>query len=999
MSLLFVCYSVYAQNPSQIDVLTTDDGLPFRSITCMAQDKNQMMWFGTEVGLIRYDGNNFKVYNSDRTNPFYIENEQIGDNIEIDDTANILWFFANLKLYNLDLTTNKVTAFNGSHGIKGDVVNLLRTEDGSIWIKTEDYLTANKDEAKHYLQKLINDKFEVKATVSRIQSGNSTLTKDRKGHIILNLDQGSFKFNANGELLDTYKLSTFNWQGNISNFTLSYFDKNNKQYFFSQKEFGIFTLSEDGLSSKHILNNGVLFYQGIQDDEDQIWFSGDTDLFRMDTNGVFKDYTQQLRSTLEYSKINMLFIDANKLLWVATDNGLFKIRIEDGLFTSVFASKNQGWGNTMRGIFEDANGTIYVKSESQNKILFKTIAGKIDTLHLNLEKNALEISQYVSIFYALDENKKNAFTLGLGLMKINLETGATKIYDEFKSSIDLRSQNPIIKLRNGKLLFGQSLSQLILFDPETEAYSMPFENKNIENDFADFRFFKESKTDDVIWIGTRSDGLLKVNMNGGVETQFSKDTNPRISRNYILAVDEDLEGNIWIGTYGGGLNYLSADGKTIKTFTKNNGLPDNNVVGFLFDDNQNMWISTYNGLCYFNPTTEVFQNFYAEDGLTHFEFNYSSFYKDSNGNFYFGGMNGLNKFKPNEVLKQSETPNMRFTEFSGYNSKTKTDFKTDFNQTKLSTLEISPYDQYFEVNWTMPSYFQNNKNTYSTKLEGFENRWFYHGNSSSIRYNKLPAGDYVLNVKGKDSRGNESPSILSIPITVKQIFYKKWWFIALAILAVIAIMSSIFRYRFKQAMAMERLRTKISSDLHDDVGSLLSGLAMQTELMEINASEADKLKLQKIAGISRNAISQMRDLVWSIDSRRETVNDLIERMHELAEELLLPKDITFQIVSSSIRNPNRRLIAQTKQALFLIYKEAITNILRHSDATHVKIALTNTFKGCEFTIKDNGSKKESYKSTGLGLSNMVMRAEKLKGDIVFKRENGFCVELHLPFNM
>ncbi|WP_306465075.1 sensor histidine kinase [Gelidibacter salicanalis] len=212
-------------------------------------------------------------------------------------------------------------------------------------------------------------------------------------------------------------------------------------------------------------------------------------------------------------------------------------------------------------------------------------------------------------------------------------------------------------------------------------------------------------------------------------------------------------------------------------------------------------------------------------------------------------------------------------------------------------------------------------------------------------------------------------------------------------------MFALFRYRFQQALAMERLRTKISSDLHDDVGSLLSGLAMQTELMEINASEADKFKLRKIAGISRNAISQMRDLVWSIDSRRETIRDLIERMHELAEELLLPKDISFHIDSSNIKSPNKKLLASTKQNIFLIYKEALTNIVRHSDATNVSISITNSSKGCDFMIKDNGSKKASYKSTGLGLSNMVLRAEKLKGSLKFKQENGFGVYLHLPFYM
>jgi two-component sensor histidine kinase len=653
----------------------------------------------------------------------------------------------------------------------------------------------------------------------------------------------------------------------------------------------------------------------------------------------------------------------------------------------------------MRGIFEDANGTIFAKCESKNKLIYKTRDGKIDTLQIKLNRQSLDAIKYTANFYVLDAKKEHVFTLGESLLKINLKDGSTKSYDEFSKNVTFKGQNPLIKLNDGKLLFGQSLSRLALFDPETETSTLVFNSAHIETDLADFRYFKESKSDSIFWIGTQNNGLLKVHLSGRVEKTYTTATTPSISKNYILVIDEDTDGSLWVGTYGGGLNHISADGNTIKMYTKFQGLADNNVVGILPDNENSLWIGTYNGLSHFDKTAETFQNFYTEDGLTHYEFNYTSFFKDREGNFYFGGMNGLNTFKPKEVLKQSALPKLRLTSASGYNNRTKSSFSTDYTQTQFKALELSPYDQYFEINWTMPSYFQNQKNTYSTKLEGFEDQWFYQGNSASIRYNQLPAGVYNLNIKGKDSRGNESASIISIPITVRQIFYKKWWFIALMGLTVIGIMYSIFRYRLQQALAMERLRTKISSDLHDDVGSLLSGLAMQTELLEINASEADKFKLQKIAGISRSAISQMRDLVWSIDSRRERIEDLIERMRELAEELLLPRDISFQMDSSNIKNPNKKLPAQTKQNIFLIYKESITNILRHSDATKVIVTLRNNSKGCQLIIQDNGSKKESYKSTGLGLSNMVMRAEHIKGAVSFKTENGFSVHLNLPLQL
>ncbi len=999
VGLLLVGHTIYSQNPSQVDILTTDQGLIFRDVTSITQDKHEAMWFGTDLGLVRYDGYNFKVYNSDIKNPFYIEEQLITGEMVMDTVADALWFMGNEKLFKLQLTTDAVIAYGSEQNIKGKLLRLLQTKDGSIWIMTDDFLTVKSGNAKQYLQKLSNGKFEVKATIPRTKRAYSRLIEDEKGHLLWSVPNGSLQFDADGNLLNTFKLASYTWNDTDLNFTVSFYDRDNTHYYFPQNEKGISSFNEIDRTSKRILDCTNQIYYAIEDHQKHIWFAGNKELYRMSPEGDFTDYTAQLESRFKYSKINDLFIDANNLLWIATDNGLFKIRIGEELFTPLFTSKNQGWGNTMRGIFEDANGTIYAKCESKNKLIYKTKSGKIDTLQIKIDKRSAEGFKYTANFYVLDDAKQNVFTLGNNLLKINLQSGIVKNYDEFSPNVTFKGQNPLIKLKDGNLLFGQSLTRLVLFNPETETSKTVFESADLETDIADFRFFKESQKDSIVYIGTQNDGLLKIHLSGRLDKQFTTNSDPSISRNYVLVVEEASNGGIWAGTYGGGLNHISLDEKMVTTYTKAQGLPDGNIVGILPDETNGLWISTYNGLSHFDQNTEIFQNFYAEDGLTHYEFNYASFFKDSAGNYYFGGMNGINTFKPNEVLNKSEPLKLRILGVSGYNSKDKNRFKTDYSQSDFKKLQLSPYDQYFEINWTMSSYFQNTKNTYSTKLEGFEDQWFYQGNSAFIRYNQLPAGDYVLKVKGKDSRGNESASILSIPIEVQQIFYKTWWFIALVSLVILGIMYSIFRYRLQQALVMERLRTKISSDLHDDVGSLLSGLAMQTELMEINASEADKFKLQKIAGISRNAISQMRDLVWSIDSRRERAEDLIERMRELAEELLLPREISFQMDSSTIKNPKKKLPAQTKQNIFLIYKEAITNILRHSDATHVAVSITNVSKGSHFIIKDNGSKKECYRSTGLGLSNMTMRAENIKGNVQFDHENGFEVKLFLPFTL
>ncbi len=996
--LLFAHLFSLAQNPWQIDVLTTEQGLPYRDIKCITQDQSESMWFGTELGLLRYDGYNTRLYNSNKTNPFFIEEEDIKGEMVIDNTSNHIWYIANEKLFKLDPSTDQVITYNGIHNIKGSIVHLMKNIDGSIWIVSDDFLTAKNGNAKQYLQKLTNDHFEIKYSIPRDKLALSRLISDQQGNILWGTPNGSLKFDADGNYKTKFNLSRYQWYGSDLNFNISFYDSANNHYFFPQQSAGIFTLDENTLKREHIFNKKIQFYYAVEDYQKQLWFAGETELYRMSADGEFTDYTEQLKARFEYTKIRGIFIDATKLLWVATDNGLFKIRIGEELFKPLFKANSGGWGNAMRGIFEDNNGTIFAKCEIKNKIFFKTQNGTVDSLSIKLDKQSLDAFKHTANFFVTDDQKKHVFTLGETLLKINLKDGSVKSYDEFRNYVTFKGQNPLIKLRNGKLLFGQSLSQLVMFDPKNETSTLIFQDSIVEHDSSNFRYFEESKVDSIVWIGSQSDGVLKVHLSGRVEKHYTTETIPKISRNYIRVIHEDNNGNLWVGTYGGGLNYISADGNTIKTFTTSQQLPNNNVVGLLSDDENGLWISTYNGLSHFDKTTEIFQNFYTEDGLTHFEFNYASSFKDSGGNFYFGGMNGINTFKPNEILRESDPPKLRLLGASGYNNKNKSRFVKDYSKTKFKILELSPYDQYFEINWTMNSYFQNQKNTYSTKLEGFEDRWFYQGNSTSIRYNQLPAGDYILKIKGKDSRGVDSASVLSIPISIGQIFYKKWWFISLIIVLVFSLLYLFFQYRLNQALAMERLRTKISSDLHDDVGSMLTGLAMQTEMLEMQTSNSiDKNRLHQITILSRNTISQMRDLVWSIDSRRDTLSDLLERMRELAEELLLPVNINYTFTADDL-NLQRKINFNCRRNLFLIYKEAINNIVKHSKAENVKIEFTNKKGVCNFSIKDDGCGNSVENCTGLGLANMKMRSKSINATLEFETQDGFGINLSLPYS-
>ena len=217
----------------------------------------------------------------------------------------------------------------------------------------------------------------------------------------------------------------------------------------------------------------------------------------------------------------------------------------------------------------------------------------------------------------------------------------------------------------------------------------------------------------------------------------------------------------------------------------------------------------------------------------------------------------------------------------------------------------------------------------------------------------------------------------------------------MCILIITGIIYAGFKYRIEQALKVERLRVKISSDLHDDVGGILSGLAMQTEILELTTDEKVKPKLKRIGELSRSAMSRMRDTVWAIDARKDKLENLIDRMNEHAEETLSPKDFYYEIETKNL-DLKTNIPTDVRQNVYLIYKEAITNVAKHSNGNKVKVLLLQNDGRFEMTIHDNGKVKEKeYKTTGLGQNNMQMRAKQLGATLITDPSDGFKVFLRM----
>ncbi len=987
-----------AQTLSQIETITTDNGLPFRDVKSVAQDSLGFMWFGTAQGLLKYDGYSFKVYNSNPNNPNFIENEQFTDHNLVYQGNNLIWFVANDNLFTINTQTDSITAYGKTQGIKGDVFDLHIDYKKQVWIVTDDHWISKSEDTYQYLQKFDESLgFIALDSVRRANREFTRLISDRDNKLWwLTEERGSQQYTEEGERLENKTLSIFEDDKEINSRGTSFFDAENQHYYFPSKK-GI--IRYDTLKNKwqSLFDEPKSIDRAIVDKEGNTWFSGDTIVYRKERLGSITNITNTIQERLDFTRISQLFVDNNGLLWLTTDKGIVKMRIKPKIFKQLFKSDETGWGNSMRAMFETKAGEIIAMYERDKRlIVFDAQGNQIRELNLWGDYDAATNPLFGARFFTIDLAKNYVYTVNESLVKIRLSDGFTQVLPEFDNRLNITGQSPIITLKDGRLLFGFTLSKLTLYNPETGTHELVFKN-SVAKDYVHFRYFLESKSPGIIWAGTLNDGLFKINLNGTIEEQYNLTSNPPLNKNNIMVVHENEDESLWLGTFGGGLVYLHPDQNEAIVYDVSSGLPNDNVVGIL-PYNEHFLVSTYDGLSFFNTESKTFQNYFVEDGLTHNEFNYASFFKDSNGAHYFGGMNGVNRFDPKDLIKAPlETP-ILLSNITRYNSESNNIQKTDLSATQDIKLEISPYDQYFQVNWTIPNYFKNTENQYLTRLEGFEDTWFSQGANPYVRYNKLPAGDYVLNVKGADFSGSENSNILKVPITVAPIFYKTWWFIALCVLLLLAIIYGIFQLRVRQLFAIEELRTEISSDLHDNLGSTLTGIAMQTELLEANANDENRSKLNKIASTSRDAISQMRDLVWSIDNRRERTADLLERMEEVADEFLLPQGIHFKIEKNDL-NLTKKLSVSAKQHMFYIYKEAITNILKHAKAKNVIIKITNQDGFGTLVIKDDGVVNDKKTPTGFGLINMKRRAQKMDATIHFVKDNGFEIHLKLPFKL
>jgi signal transduction histidine kinase len=293
------------------------------------------------------------------------------------------------------------------------------------------------------------------------------------------------------------------------------------------------------------------------------------------------------------------------------------------------------------------------------------------------------------------------------------------------------------------------------------------------------------------------------------------------------------------------------------------------------------------------------------------------------------------------------------------------------------------------------------KNQYAYMLEGHDKDWIYTDASKRFaNYTNLEAGEYTFRVKATNNDGVWNKKGVAVKLIITPPWWQTWWFRFLCILTVALIVFAILYARLQKIRDIHRIRNRIASDLHDDLGATLSSISIMSEL--VNQQIKDQLPqasslLEKIGSSSRNMIESVNDMVWAINPKNDSFENVIKRMRSFASEILSAKDIAFHFDfdKNLLRS---KLKTDTRRNFYLVFKEAINNIAKYSFATNAFVMLWNRENNFKMTIRDDGNGFDlNSVLRGNGLTNMQQRAAIMKAKFNLESIPGKGTIIELEF--
>lgn len=966
--LAFFSASVFGEK-IPFKYLTTADGLAHNRVTRIFQDRKGFLWFATWEGLSRFDGYNFVNYGTQDG----LANQIINDITQ--DKQGRIWAAANdggISRLTDETSTDdfgssrseKFTTFRvGSTYFSNKVNRFLIDSKNNLWCLTDDglYRAAVSDKPVFSL---------VKANPTPLQDfGSNALFEDKQGNIWFTIYHELFEIRGENEIINHGAIKGF--EGDYISNAIQ--DKKGKIFVLGWEN-GLFEFVSSTSQWRKISSDlqGISYFSAlIEDDENSLWFGGGGGLLKLSNGKITKYSTEQ---GLSGNSINSLFQDREGNLWIGDMlSGINKFSGE-AIVSYPIASTTDDIQkqNFIQNILKpnDSSGTRFLSS-------FFTIlySDKKWRISYNINNQSPLLNPVMHLQNGKEINVTEFFD------KPPKEDESISFYDDERGVLWFS--------KNGGFIY--RMNSAVLGKSEIEKFPCDISNQKVS-----FDLIIDDRRGN-LWLFRR--GLLPTRLRNGQCKIFTAES--KIPDFNARSVFLDSRGWLWIGTRYEGVAVTKnpeAEIPDFKFYTVEDGLLSSSVWSITEDESGRIYLSTGRGLNRFEPNTERWQSYTPKDGLL--SDSIEVLIKDSQGRIWIITPNGISKFDPDLERKTLSAPPIYITKIkiAGENLPL-----TETGFVETSAVELDSAKNNLTIDFVGLQFKDENALSYQHKLEGTDKDWSKPDKNRTITFANLAPGNYRFLVRAVNQEGliSNSPAVFGFEIFPP--FYLRWWFFALAILTFGTIIYALYRVRVEKLLEMERTRMLIATDLHDDIGANLSKISVLSEVLRMqiaNKNKNDDKLLGSIAEISRQSVDSMSDIVWAINPQRDSVREIVRKMRENAEEIFVPKGIRVKFVEPE-KAYKIKLPMDLRRDLYLIYKEAINNIAKHSAADLVNIGFYIAKHEIILTIEDDGKGFDLREETnGNGLTNMRMRIERLKGtfEIESEENRGTKISIRIPQN-
>ncbi len=992
--------------------LGVEDGMPSGEVGAVEQDEQGFLWVGTSAGFARYDGYEFQeppVLDPAQASVLVGSIETI-----VEDPSGGLWVGASgpqagLARLHPDtgaLTTYRVVPGEASGSSRNEVYALTLTRAGVLWVGTGDGLSRLDPVSGRLSTFHLPDSLQTRVILALLEDQNGTLWIGSWAGLYY-FDEASERIRPMSEyaggagsfppvVVRTIQEAPDGglWVGTFGD-GLYQVHPSTGQFMHVRPHPG------DARRLPHSNIEALLV-----EDAQHVWVGTWTGLCRLHVpSQTCQSYLLggDETDTGLMGVITSLARDRTGILWVGMLDGLYKLVPARKSFHSLPPGTLRE--QDVQALYVDEEQALWVGSGSGLDRLVWTAHGSWQRDYSVSFTEAMLPRDRTPIYvHALTASGGDHLWIGTadgGVLRMNRRTGRFSWPDWLLAHPELRALRyvqAVLQDRWGNVWIGtpdQGLFVWLRGRGEVIRYHAHADSAQFRIAIDHTSTLIETRTGDV-WAGLQGGGLIRFywppdhhRSRPRMEVHRHDPNNPESpGSDIVYALHEDDRDRLWVGTMAG----LSLYDPREKKWTAYASFGDPvrlDAVCVVTDLQGVVWAGTRQGMVRFDPSTGIVQRYTIVDGLPGVRFNMQACSRRKDGQLVFGTKQGLLFFHPETIRHNPYPPPIVFTRIVPELRRQGSEAVPHLNHWQHTILF-----EYAALDFSDPS-----RHRYAYRLDGVHEDWVNAGSTRRVEIANLKPGTYTMRVRGTNNDGLWSTDEAVLRFSIRPPFWQRWWFFGIIVLGIGAVLGLLHSLRMRHLLRLEQTRRRIADDLHDDIGSSLNSIALFLEGVgsTVPIPEQERNRLLERARSLRLLTRDLRDTVWMVEPEYDDLSALVGRMRRHAEDVSRQVQVTFQ---APAHIPARPLAMDRRRHVFLLYKEALHNALRHADASAIRVTVSWAEDRFAFTVEDDGIGFDpELVRRGRGLRTMQERGTTLGAHLTIHSAPGRGTTVHCSIRM